>query len=145
MPLVTRKAVAPANSEPKWPAGYIAVLREAGAKETTIPHYVAWVRRFFAGHLGRRRRDLGRREIETFLSGLAAMAQITNWQVQQARDAMELYYEQFRGIPLEPRPDLSTQVVPLSQPHPLHKPDATFAPSSPRTPADYGQQTVGNT
>ena len=144
MPRVTRKAVAPMNSEPKWPAGYMAILREAGAKEVTIPHCVAWVRRFFAENPSRRRRDLGRKEIETFLSGLAARAQITNWQVQQARDALELYYEQFRGIPLEPRPNLSAQVVPLSQPHPLHKPDATFAPSSPKTQADYGQQTVGS-
>jgi len=127
---VTRKAVAPANPEPKWPAGYMAVLREAGAKDVTIQYCVSWVRRFFAENPGRQRRDLGRKEIETFLSDLAARAQITNWQIQQARDALELYYEQFRGIPLEPRPDLSTQVVPLSQPHPLQKPDATFAANS---------------
>ena len=113
MPHVTRKAAAPVNSAPTWPAGYVAVLREAGAKDVNIQYCVSWVRRFFAENPGRRRRDLGRKEIETFLSGLAARAQVTNWQVQQARNAVELYYEQFRGIPLEPRPDLSTQVVPL--------------------------------
>jgi len=32
---------------------------------------VAWVRRFFAKHPGRRRRDLGRAEIEVFLAETA--------------------------------------------------------------------------
>jgi integron integrase len=81
------------------------MLREAGAKEVTIPYCVAWVRRFFAANPGRRRRDLGRAEIEAFLSDVAASPGISNWQVQQARDAVELYYERFRGIPLDPRPD----------------------------------------
>jgi integron integrase len=144
MPHVTRKAAAPVNSEPTWPAGYVAVLREAGAKDVNIQYCVSWVRRFFAENPGRRRRDLGRKEIETFLSGLAARAQVTNWQVQQARNAVELYYEQFRGIPLEPRPDLSTQVVPLSHPHPSHTPNAPCSPSSIRTSVDYIRETVAN-
>ena len=38
-----------------------------------------------------------------FLSEAAAHPGISNWHVQQARDAMELYYERFRGIALEPR------------------------------------------
>jgi len=46
MPQTTRRGVAPLNPQPRWPEGYIAVLREAGAQETTIPHCVAWVRRF---------------------------------------------------------------------------------------------------
>ena len=56
MPQTTRQRVAPLNPQPRWPGGYIAVLREAGAQEKTIPHCVAWVRRFFAKHPGRRRR-----------------------------------------------------------------------------------------
>jgi len=100
-----RRVVAPENDDPRWPEGYVTVLREEGAKEVAIPYCVAWVRRFFARNPGRRRRDLGRTEIEAFLSEIAARPGISNWQVQQARDAVELYYEQFRGIALNPRPD----------------------------------------
>jgi hypothetical protein len=50
MPQTTRRGVAPLNPQPRWPGGYITVLREAGAQEKTIPHCVAWVRRFFAKH-----------------------------------------------------------------------------------------------
>jgi hypothetical protein len=36
-------AVAPMNPEPKWPAGYVAALQEAGAQEKTIPFCLPWV------------------------------------------------------------------------------------------------------
>ena len=98
-----QRTVAPTDPEPQWPAGYVKVLREAGTQEKTIPYCIAWVRRFFARHPGRRRRDLGRTEIEAFLAEIAAQDGVENWQVQQARDALELYYERFRGIALEPR------------------------------------------
>jgi len=38
-----------------------------------------------------------------FLSEIAAHPGISNWQVQQARNALELHYEKFRGIALSPR------------------------------------------
>jgi len=110
------KPVAPLNSQPVWPAGYATVLREAGAQEKSIPYCLSWVRAFFARNPGRRRRDLGRAQIETFLSELAVRPEINNWQVQQARDALELYYEQFRGIPLEPRGDGSVRSAKPSLP-----------------------------
>jgi hypothetical protein len=31
------RAAAPLNPEPRWPEGYIQMLREAGAQEKTIP------------------------------------------------------------------------------------------------------------
>jgi len=34
------RGVAPLNTNPKWPEGYIAVLREVGALEKTIPYLV---------------------------------------------------------------------------------------------------------
>ncbi len=95
--------VAPLATDPKWPEGYVAVLREAGAQEKTIPYCIGWVRRFFARFPGRRRGELGRAEIELFLSEVAAAPASSNWLVQQARDALELYYEKFRGIALGPR------------------------------------------
>jgi hypothetical protein len=115
MPQTERRVVAPVNTEPKWPEGFVAILREAGAKEVTIPYCVTWVRRFFAQHPARRRQDLGRTEIEAFLSKTATFPGISNWQVQQARNALELYYEQFRGIPLAPRPDLAPAPVSCSR------------------------------
>jgi hypothetical protein len=110
-----RRAATPFSAEPRWPAGYIRVRREAGAQEKTIAYCVGRVRRFFAESPGRRRRNMGRTEIEVFLAGLASRAGATNWHVQQARDSLELYYEQFRGIALAPRPDVpDTHVRPLS-------------------------------
>lgn len=104
------------NSNPRWPEGYYAALREAGAQERTLPFYATWVRRFFARFPGRSRRSLGRPEIEVFLSEMARRTDISNWQIAQARDALELYYEQFRGIALAPRPDqaVSTTSSPTS-------------------------------
>jgi len=97
--------VAPLNTAPRWPDGYIGVLRDLGAVEKTIPYCVAWARSFFARFPGRRRRDLGRTEIETFLTEQSRRGGVSNWRLAQARAAMEIYYEQFRGIALTPRPD----------------------------------------
>ena len=106
---------APNDPDPRWPEGYVAVLREAGAKEKNIPYCIGWVRRFFARFPGRLRSGLGRSEIETFLSETAAHPAVSNWQVQQARDSLDLYYERFRGIALEPRvPGHRTQ-APINQ------------------------------
>ena len=124
---IDNRAAAPVNAAPRWPAGYIEVLRQAGAADKTVPYCLQWVRQFFAENPGRRRRDLGRKEIEAFLSALAARPGVTNWRVQQARDSLELYSpEQFRGIALEPRPDVPT-------PHdlsPAASPPATSASAS---------------
>ncbi len=98
-------AVAPLNTDPQWPQGYEGVLRAAGAVERTIPYCVAWVRGFFARFPGQRRRDLGRAEIETFLAELCQKRGVSNWHIAQARAALEMYYERFRGIALTPRPD----------------------------------------
>lgn len=98
-----RSTLGPFNPNPKWPEGCVQVLREQGIDENQIPHFLRWVRGFFAQYKGSRRRDLGRREIETYLSQLAKKPRTYLWQVEQARQALEWYYEQFREIPLEPR------------------------------------------
>ena len=109
-----RRGVAPLNTNPKWPEGYVTALREAGAQEKMIAFLATWVRRFFARFPGRNRRDLGRMEIEMFLGEMARHNDISNWQIAQARDALELYYEQFRGIALAPRPDSNLPTPPSS-------------------------------
>lgn len=119
----SQRGVAPLNTNPKWPEGYVAVLREAEAQEKTIPFLVTWVRRFFARYPGRSRRGLGRGEIETFLSEMVQRNEISNWEIAQARNALELYYEQFRGIALAPRPDDVRPLTPSPtspQPSPEH-------------------------
>lgn len=120
--------MAPRNDSPRWPEGYVEVLREAGAIEKTIPYHLAWVRSFFARFPGRRRRDLGREEIETFLSELSLRPKVTNWQLAQARTALEVYYEQFRGISLDPREERATSAPPVSPRH------ASFVASTQASP-----------
>jgi len=92
---------APYNPDPQWPQGYYAVLGGMGVKRDDFSHFAYWVRQFFKRHPGRRRRDLGRREIEAFLRELVADDGIRMWQVRQARSTLEWYYELFRGIPLD--------------------------------------------
>jgi integron integrase len=130
---------APLDTEPKWPAGYIAALRASGAQEKTISHCVAWVRRFFDKFPGRRRRDLGRPEIEKFLTEVARVTGVLNWHVQQARDALEVYYEQFRGIRLAPRPDLSAPAV-SSRPSPDSAIASAVPGKSPEAEERYSRQ-----
>ena len=72
-------------------------------KSVDIPYCVSWVNRFFQHFPGRPRRELGRSEIEEFLSETSRRPGVSNWQVQQARNSVETYYEKFRGIPLLPR------------------------------------------
>ncbi len=100
------RTVVPMHTEPQGQAGYETALREAGAQEKNIPFCIGWVKQFFAAYPGRKYRELGRTEIEAFLVALAARSHASNWQIQQARDALELYYERFRGIALDPRPDI---------------------------------------
>ncbi len=118
---------APANPAPQWPLGYIEALREMGTQEKAIPFCIRWVRGFFAEHPGRRRRDLGRTEIEAFLRKVAARANVTNWQIQQARESLEVYYERFRGIALAPRPDAVATPTADKRPAPLRKTTRTQA------------------
>lgn len=99
------KAVAPFNPAPRWPQGYFQVLEELGVPERRRGFYAHWVRQFFNRCQGTgRRRDLGRREIESFLASLTEQGGAADWQVIQAREALEIYYEQFRGIALDPAP-----------------------------------------
>ena len=103
MPQSTLIATSPRDPAPKCPEDFVRVLRDAGAQEKTIPYCIGWVQRFFSKHPGRAEHELGRTDIEGFLSEIAAYPGISNWQVQQARNALELYYEKFRGIALSPR------------------------------------------
>jgi len=47
---MTATPVAQYNPNPKWPGGYVQVLRDQGIEEGNIPHFLRWVRGFFAGH-----------------------------------------------------------------------------------------------
>jgi hypothetical protein len=46
---MTAPPVAPFNPNPKWPGGYVQVLRDQGIEESNIPHFLRWVRGSFAG------------------------------------------------------------------------------------------------
>ena len=91
--------VAEFNPNPTWPGGYFEVLEEVGVAEKYRKFYAYWVRQFFNRYLGsKRRRDLGRIEVAQFLEELRKNERFEDWQVQQAHDALHVYYEQFRGI-----------------------------------------------
>lgn len=95
-----RKAPAPFNPNPVWPQGYFEVLQEAGIPKKVRPFFVHWVRQFFNSNPGKSRRSLGTGELQSFLEALRKNAAIMDWQVTQAKQALILYYEQFRGIAL---------------------------------------------
>lgn len=96
-----RRPVRRWNPNPRWPAGYFMVLEELGVDREHHPFFAHWVRTFFNRYLkGRRRQDLGRPEIRDFLKDLKNDSAVSAWQLRQARDALVIYYEQFRGISL---------------------------------------------
>ena len=74
-----RSTLGPFNPNPKWPEGYVQVLREQGIDENQIPHFLRWVRGFLAQYKGSRRRDLGRREIKPYLSQVAKKPRTYLW------------------------------------------------------------------
>ena len=62
------QTTAPLDPDPKWPAGYIEALRQAGAHEKNVPYCISWVRKFFArypdlGHW-RSRKSSGSRRLK---------------------------------------------------------------------------------
>lgn len=97
-----QREAAPFNPNPKWPQGYYEVLEEAGVPGKQHAFYAQWVRQFFNAELkGRRRRDLRLPDVKRFLGKLQADDTVLAWQADQAREALTLYYEQFRGIALD--------------------------------------------
>jgi integron integrase len=95
-----RKAVASFDPDPRWPAGYFEVLCEAGIPDREHSFFAHWVRQFFNHNPGRARRTLGAKDIGRFIADLHQDASMATWQVEQALNALVLYYEQFRGIAL---------------------------------------------
>jgi hypothetical protein len=45
---MTASPVASYNPNPKWLGGYVQVLRDKEIEEGNIPHFLRWVRGFFA-------------------------------------------------------------------------------------------------
>ena len=100
------------NANPRWPQGYYEALADAGVAQKLHSLYAQWVRQFFASELrGRRRRDLGLADINNFLGRLDADEAVNGWQIEQARHALTLYYEEFRGISLSDAPHPATHAV----------------------------------
>jgi integron integrase len=108
-----RLPVAAYNPSPEWPRGYFEVLLEAGVAERQHSFYAHWVRQFFNRNPGRARRSLGVKEIACFLGELRRDSSMEVWQIEQARTALILYYEQFRGIALG---DLAVLEAPMEAP-----------------------------
>jgi len=69
----------------KWPDGCIEILAEEGIDSRQIRHYLRWLREFFDEYRGKKREELGRKEIETYLSKLISKPNIKALQVGPAR------------------------------------------------------------
>jgi len=94
--------VSPYNPHPKWPEGYFRALSDAGVPKANFAAYASQVRSFFALHSGKPRRSLGASEIASYLANLKnGGASGSEW--MEAREALILYYEKFRGLPLVKR------------------------------------------
>ena len=91
------------NPNPQWPHGYFDALEQAGVTKQCWLNYANHVRSFFAKYPNQPRRSLGCAEIAAFLQNLRKTRRISEEQVLEAREALILYYEHFRGIPLIPR------------------------------------------
>ncbi len=94
---------APYNPYPVWPDGYFNALQEAGVHQDLFLIYANWVRAFFAKNPGKARRSLGGPEIKCFLQQIEKSGTVSHAERLQAREALILYYEKFRGIPLVKR------------------------------------------
>jgi integron integrase len=142
------RKVAEYNPSPRWPQGYFQVLEEMGVEERRRGFYAHWVRQFFNRCKGRRRRrDLGRADIDRFLGILRDGVGVEQWQVEQAQEALEIYYEQFRGIALhgQPTPEAPAGDAPEPSPQasdlkPADRPNREKAdrPKSRENPAQTG-------
>lgn len=75
----------------------------SGDRGKQYPVFLAMGQRILRGHRGIQRRDLGRKEIESYLSQIAKEPGMSSWRVEQARQALEWYYKQFRDILFKPR------------------------------------------
>ena len=130
------------NPNPRWPEQYFQVLAEVGIPERERPFYAHWVRQFFNRNPGRPRRAWGGSELAHFLQDLRQDPAMTEWQINQARDALVMYYEQFHGIALgdfsllEKPPLVSVSTTPPT-PIPPPRPVAPIqsVPSPTTTPA----------
>ena len=80
------------------------MLEAVGVPRDSYLNYANHVRSFFARHPDKPRRLLGASEIAVYLKNLRESARIPEAQVMEAREALILYYQKFRGIPLIARP-----------------------------------------
>jgi len=130
-------SVSPYNQNPLWPDGYFDVLQDAGVHEDSFLIYANCVRDLFKNNPGKARRSLGANEIRAYLQQLENSGAVEVAGRLQAREALILYYEKFRGIPLVKRqhddtvtkknePSENLRIVSQSKPHtPSHHLDWT--------------------
>jgi len=130
-------SVSPYNQNPLWPDGYFDVLQDAGVHEDSFLIYANCVRDLFKNNPGKARLSLGANEIRAYLQQLENSGAVEVAGRLQAREALILYYEKFRGIPLVKRqhddtvtkknePSENLRIVSQSNPHtPSHHLDWT--------------------
>lgn len=77
-----------------------ARMRRLGLAKRTEEAYVGWIRRFILANGKRHPRDMGEREIESFLTDLAVRGRVTASTQTQALSALLFLYREVLGVEL---------------------------------------------
>jgi hypothetical protein len=77
-----------------WDA-YRGAAEENRVRTDLLAYYVKWVKTFVDFMPDKNLRERSGKDIETFLVDLAQRPNVADWQVRQARHALEIFYEMF--------------------------------------------------
>jgi len=77
-----------------------ARMRRLGLAKRTEEAYVGWIRRFILAHGKRHPRDMGEREVESFLTDLAVRGRVAASTQTQALSALLFLYREVLGVEL---------------------------------------------
>jgi len=81
----------------RWRGGYLGLLEKLRVNKRCRPYYLQRLSEFFRHYPETARKDLHHDDVADFLAALTERPGIEEWQVLQARHALDIYFEQFRA------------------------------------------------
>ena len=109
------------SSEPKLLDQVRSLLRKKHYSRRTEESYTSWIKRFVHFHGLRHTREIGRSEIEQFLTHLAVEQQVASATQNQARCALLFLYRDVLALPIDAPRDVVTAKMPERLPTVLTK------------------------
>jgi integron integrase len=79
---------------------YLQVLNNSGIPEKQVPYYLGWAKKYKGFLNGIPLTDTSTEMISSFLTDLGMVPKIQDWQVDQARDAIKILYQEHLKIDL---------------------------------------------